>query len=66
MLAGKVPFQGADPIQTVFMHLSEPAPPIPGLEPALMAVFLRMLAKDAADRYPDVETAWRELEPRLR
>lgn len=57
MATGKPPFQGDDPIAIMGQHLNA-APPAPRLvnpkiPPALEAVILRCLAKDAGIRYPD-------------
>jgi len=58
MLTGQVPFRGKTPIASMTAHVSEPIPspratrPDGCISPALEAVVMRALAKDANDRYP--------------
>lgn len=56
MLTGEPPFPHATPVQAMWAHASEPAPPVsarrPGLPPAFDAVLRRALSKAPADRYP--------------
>lgn len=55
MLAGRVPFQGANYMATLFMHLTEAPPPLraPGrdISPAVEAVVMRALAKEKEQRF---------------
>ncbi|MGE0494864.1 MAG: serine/threonine-protein kinase [Vulcanimicrobiota bacterium] len=64
LLTGRLPFDG-DPMQLMFCHMSEDPPPPsrwrPELPPALDEVVLRMLDKEAENRYPDLEQASRAL-----
>jgi diguanylate cyclase (GGDEF)-like protein len=56
-LTGRLPFEAADVGDLLRLHLTAPVPDpavlCPGLDPALAAVVLRLLAKDPDDRYPD-------------
>jgi eukaryotic-like serine/threonine-protein kinase len=55
MLTGKTPFNGDSPIEIAMKHLNEaPRPPSelrPDIPPELDQIVLRVLAKDAHDRY---------------
>jgi serine/threonine-protein kinase len=53
MLAGKRPFESDDTTDILLMHRSKRPPPIgrDDVPPALEAVAMRLLAKEAADRY---------------
>jgi hypothetical protein len=55
MLAGRVPFVADSDVAVALKHISEPAPDPrtlrPDVPPALAAVVLKALAKDAAQRY---------------
>jgi len=55
MLAGRVPFDAADPMALVHNHLAvAPEPPHrirPTVDAAVSAVVMKLLAKDAEDRY---------------
>lgn len=70
MLTGRIAFDIQDPVQLILKHLTEP--PLPpgrhrrGLPPGIDAVVLRMLEKDARDRFADVQAAARALLPLLR
>ncbi|MET0404115.1 MAG: protein kinase, partial [Cystobacter sp.] len=59
MLTGHYPFQSDDRLEVERMHLEAP-PPRPSTEapvsPAVDAVVLRCLEKEAEHRYPDVDT----------
>ncbi len=54
-LAGRLPFEAADPAALVRAHLEEEPPPPsarrPGMDPALEAIVLRLLRKRPAERY---------------
>jgi serine/threonine-protein kinase len=58
LLSGQEPFRGENPIAVLFevVHTEPPAPSqiVPTLGPEVDAVVQRGLAKDSADRYPDV------------
>ncbi|MEW6281478.1 MAG: serine/threonine-protein kinase, partial [Candidatus Eremiobacterota bacterium] len=70
LLTGQPPFHGDDPLQVLFMHVSEPARPPsevrPGIPPEVDAAVLRMLAKSPAERFASVEEAGSVLMPALR
>lgn len=70
MLVGHPPFQSEDAMQVLFLHLSDfaqaPSEIRPGVPPAVDSVLLRMLAKDARERYPTVSQAGQELLEALR
>ena len=54
--AGRVPFRGATPVETLMMHVEAPPPiddPALALPPALLPVLRSALAKDPAARFPD-------------
>jgi predicted ATPase/signal transduction histidine kinase len=55
MLTGRLPFQAADPVEWVHCHValrpSAPTAVVPGLPPILSAMVMKLLAKDAEDRY---------------
>lgn len=57
MLAGEPPFDGDNPIAVAMAHQRDPVPPLaerrPDLDPDLIAVVERALAKDPAERFPD-------------
>jgi hypothetical protein len=56
--AGRLPFEGENPMSTVLMHIQEPLPPIrrfnKDVSPALERVIAKVLAKDPDDRFPNV------------
>jgi Protein kinase domain len=56
--AGRLPFEGENPMSTVLMHIQEPVPPIrrfnKDVSPALERVITKALAKDPEDRFPNV------------
>jgi hypothetical protein len=56
--AGRLPFEGENPMSTVLMHIQEPLPPIrrfnKDVSPALERVIAKALAKDPDDRFPNV------------
>ena len=49
-LAGRPPFHRATEAETLWAHMQEPPPPLPG-HPALQPVMAKALAKDPDDRY---------------
>ena len=49
-LAGAPPFHRATEAETLWAHMQEPPPPLPGL-PALDRMMVKALAKDPGDRY---------------
>jgi serine/threonine protein kinase/WD40 repeat protein len=55
LLAGTAPFRRAEPVATLFAHVSDPVPAAsalrPGLPAGVDAVLVKALAKAAADRY---------------
>ena len=55
LLTGRLPFQAETPMALLSKHVYEPPPPPrslnPALSPALDAVLLRAIAKEAGDRY---------------
>ncbi|WAS91371.1 AAA family ATPase [Nannocystis punicea] len=55
LLTGTLPFQASDPVEWVFCHIAqEPRPPhalVPSIPKVLSAVVLKLLAKDAEERY---------------
>ena len=53
MLAGRLPFGATDEasFSIIFKHISEPPPPISGLNPGVQSVVDRALAKDRDARY---------------
>ena len=65
MLIGKKPFDGATYAEIITQHLFEPVPDIRTLRPDVpehfAAAVKRMLAKDPAERFPDLEAAAIEL-----
>lgn len=69
LLAGRKPFENADPVQLIFMHVSENARPPSRIRPALPGalddVILRMLAKEPENRFLDVDQAWSALRAAL-
>lgn len=70
MITGHRTFRSEDPMQVMWMQISEnPEPPSasrPDVPPMLDEVVLRMLAKDPGERFPDVEVAGRALCQALR
>jgi tRNA A-37 threonylcarbamoyl transferase component Bud32/tetratricopeptide (TPR) repeat protein len=61
-LAGRLPFEGDDPLTVISQHLHAPVVPPrtyrPDLPPGLEAIILRLLAKSPADRFANAgETA---------
>ena len=65
MLVGKKPFDGATYAEIITQHLFEAAPDLraqrPDVPEAFAAAINRMLSKDPAERFPDLEAAGAEL-----
>src|SRR5208282_6762650 len=55
MLTGELPFVASDPMEWVHCHVArQPAPPgerVPGIPAQLSAIVIKLLAKNAEDRY---------------
>jgi serine/threonine protein kinase len=67
MLTGKKPFDGTTLAEIIKQHLFEEPPDIrvdrPDLPPSVSSTIVRMLAKEPAARFPDLETAIAALGP---
>jgi len=61
MLSGHLPFNGDTMVSLLYQHCHEPPPPFlterPECPPELHEAVMRMLAKDPADRFPNLEEA---------
>jgi uncharacterized protein YjdB len=61
MVTGRLPFQADSIMAIMYAHFNEPPPPIaklrPDCPPEIAQALERMLAKEPADRFPDVEAA---------
>src|SRR5687768_14455599 len=59
MLAGEVPFKGINALHVITRHLNDkPEPPrthVPEIPAKVEALVLKMIAKEARDRYPSME-----------
>ncbi len=55
MLTGRLPFEGDSAVTIALKHMSEPPPPMPGLEPNLAGVVMGALAKDPEARWQSAE-----------
>lgn len=65
LLAGRVPFEGDNPIVVGLKHVQEEPPPFPatlGVPPAIEAVVMKALRKSPADRFPDARSFWLALQ----
>lgn len=51
MLTGHTPFESEDPLQMVFYHLTKIPSPIPHITPTIEFLILKLMAKNAEDRY---------------
>lgn len=51
MLAGRRPFRGKSPVETMHAIINDPAPPLEGCAPELQDIFDKALAKDPKSRY---------------
>ncbi|MTD14740.1 protein kinase [Nakamurella sp. YIM 132087] len=59
-LAGHRPFNGEHPLSVAMMQVREEPPPLPpDIPPPVVALVMRMLAKDPAARFPDGATVSR-------
>jgi tRNA A-37 threonylcarbamoyl transferase component Bud32 len=67
-LTGRPPLQGANPVQTIMLHVQEEAPSIAStanhitLPPGLASVVMRCLSKAPSDRYQSAEALMSDLE----
>jgi tRNA A-37 threonylcarbamoyl transferase component Bud32 len=67
-VTGRPPLQGANPVQTIMMHVQDDAPSIAStgnnitLPPGLETVIMRCLNKAPIDRYPSAEALMSDLE----
>lgn len=58
MLTGRPPFRAETTLGLLFAHVHEPPPPLgPDIPAPVAAALMRMLAKNPAQRFPDVEAA---------
>ncbi|MFO0798955.1 MAG: serine/threonine-protein kinase [Gemmataceae bacterium] len=66
LLTGRPPFEGTTAVEVMSKHAYEPLVPperiVARVPPELSSVILRMMAKDAADRFPDMGEVVRTLE----
>ncbi|HEX8701936.1 MAG TPA: protein kinase, partial [Myxococcaceae bacterium] len=66
LLTGHLPFQGKDPLEWLHAHISQipmaPSQRVPSIPPVLSAVVLKLLAKEAEDRYQSAEGLLADLE----
>ena len=66
MLTGRLPFEADDPMELVHNHLAKyPVPPgevRPGVSPALSRIVMKLLAKNAEDRYQSASGLKADLE----
>ena len=60
-VAGKVPFQAPSYPELLRQIVSSPAPRLLGVDPYFQSIVDRALAKDPAQRYPDVKTLFEDL-----
>jgi serine/threonine-protein kinase len=67
LVTGRVPFAGETPLQTLYLHVSAPLPPIrtssrTGLDDRFAAAVERALCKDPAQRFADADDMLRALD----
>ncbi|XYI04032.1 ATP-binding protein [Sorangium sp. So ce1128] len=66
ILVGRRPFEAADPLELIHAHIAvRPAPPSelnPNVPPALSAITMKLLGKNAEDRYQSTEGLKDDLE----
>ena len=68
ILAGQPPFSSDDPVEIIHAHLAKSPPPFPASFPKVLAnIILKLMAKNAEDRYPsawglkmDLERCWQD------
>jgi serine/threonine-protein kinase PpkA len=65
MLAGRAPFHGDTSIQVALAHLHAPPPALPASVAFLQPTMDRLLAKDPAQRFPDLRSFIRQLKALL-
>lgn len=65
MLTGTVPFGGETPLNVVLAHINTPPPPLPAQFAHFQPALDRMLAKEPANRYDDLQVFIRELKAQL-
>lgn len=70
LLTGQPPFRGADPLEMIHNHIAKPPRPPrelkPDIPPALSEIILKLLAKNAEDRYLSAYGLKADLEECLR
>ncbi len=66
LLTGVLPFQTTDPLRLVHSHIARLPPPpsqvVPTIPPVLSAIIMKLLSKNAEDRYQDVAGLKADLE----
>ncbi|MFM7199849.1 MAG: protein kinase domain-containing protein [Myxococcota bacterium] len=66
MLAGKLPYKGGSPAETIMMVLHEAPPKLPmelGLPPTLILMIEKLMARNPEDRFQSVDELWATLMP---
>ncbi|WP_437933165.1 protein kinase domain-containing protein [Sorangium sp. So ce341] len=63
MLAGRLPFDASGPLEWMHTHLARPPAPLPedSVPPAVSAIVMKLLAKDAEERYQSAEGLSKDL-----
>ncbi|WP_437961684.1 ATP-binding sensor histidine kinase [Sorangium sp. So ce119] len=63
MLAGRLPFDASGPLEWMHSHLARPPAPLPedSVPPAVSAIVMKLLAKDAEERYQSAEGLSKDL-----
>ncbi|XYH92614.1 AAA family ATPase [Sorangium sp. So ce1128] len=64
MVAGRLPFDASGPLEWMHSHLARPPAPLPedSVPPAVSAIIMKLLAKDAEERYQSAEGLSKDLE----
>ena len=63
MFSGAPPFEDAEtPVAALYRHVNEPAPPLPGVSPAVAAWVARLLEKAPEQRPASAAEAWAALD----
>lgn len=66
MLAGRVPWEGDNPLAVMSQHVNAPVPSLreidPTIPPPLEAIVRKCLRKDPAERYPDAGALQKDLD----